>query len=94
MTPKTEKFDPHKHEAMEVVEDETVDDDIVTEELQPGYTLNGRIIRPASVKVSKAKEAQIKESDDSPVTEEASGAVEDGNDSEENKKLSIFYLRI
>ncbi|MCQ9206030.1 MAG: nucleotide exchange factor GrpE [Omnitrophica bacterium] len=51
-----EKFDPHKHEAVEVVEDEGVQDDIIVEELQPGYTLNDRIIRPARVKVHKCKE--------------------------------------
>jgi len=52
---KGEKFDPHKHEALEVIEDEKVKDDTVVEELQPGYTLNGRILRPAKVKVARKK---------------------------------------
>ncbi|MBN3040422.1 MAG: nucleotide exchange factor GrpE [Candidatus Omnitrophica bacterium] len=50
------KFDPHQHEALEVVEDDNTDVDIVEEEMQPGYTLNGRIIRPAKVKVRRPKE--------------------------------------
>lgn len=50
-----EKFDPHQHDAVEVVEDETEEEDIIIEEFQPGYTLNGRVIRPAKVKVVKRK---------------------------------------
>ena len=50
-----EKFDPHSHEPMEVVEEEGVEEDTVVEEMQAGYTLNGRIIRPAKVKVKKGK---------------------------------------
>jgi len=53
-----EPFDPHQHEAMEVVEQDGIDQDVVVEELQPGYLFNERIIRPAKVKVAKAKEAE------------------------------------
>ncbi len=53
-----EKFDPHQHEAMEVVEKEDITQDTVIEEMQPGYLLNGRIVRPAKVKVAKKKEAE------------------------------------
>jgi len=49
-----QKFDPHQHEAVEVVEGD--DEGAVIEELQPGYLLNGRIVRPAKVKVAKCKE--------------------------------------
>jgi len=55
-----ERFDPHKHEALEVIECEETEDDIVVDELQPGYTLGGRIIRPAKVKVKKRKEKEEK----------------------------------
>ena len=51
-----ERFDPHQHEAVEVVEAESQEDGIVLEELQPGYIMNGRIIRHAKVKVSKSNE--------------------------------------
>lgn len=54
-----EKFDPHQHEAIEAVEDETGEEDVIVEELQPGYTLNGRVIRPAKVKVVKGKKGNV-----------------------------------
>lgn len=57
-----EKFDPHQHEAMEVIEAEDIDQDTVIEEMQPGYLLNERIVRPAKVKVAKRKEI-VKEED-------------------------------
>ncbi len=57
-----EKFDPHQHEAIEVIESEEVEADIVATELQAGYLLNGRIVRPAKVKVVKKKDNQ-KETD-------------------------------
>ncbi|MFH1504717.1 MAG: nucleotide exchange factor GrpE [Candidatus Omnitrophota bacterium] len=50
-----EKFDPHLHEPMEVVEEEGAEEDIVIEEMQSGYTLNNRIIRAVKVKVKKGK---------------------------------------
>lgn len=48
-----EKFNPHEHEAIEVVEDEEAEDNAILEELQPGWMLNGRIIRPAKVRVAR-----------------------------------------
>jgi len=50
-----EKFDPHKHEAFEVVESEEAEDGEILEEFQAGYMLNDRIIRAAKVKVVKKK---------------------------------------
>ena len=38
---------------MLVGEDKTKPDNIILEELIKGYKLNGRVIRPASVKVNK-----------------------------------------
>jgi len=48
-----EKFDTNFHEAIEEVEKEGMESGIVLEETQKGYLLNGRVIRPAKVKVSK-----------------------------------------
>ena len=48
-------FDPHVHEAMMMVETDDHPEGTVVEELQPGYKLNGRLLRPAKVKVSKKK---------------------------------------
>jgi len=50
-----EDFNPHEHEALEVVESEEAEEEKIIEELQPGYMLNERIIRPAKVKVIKCK---------------------------------------
>ena len=48
-----EPFDPHKHEAVAQVEtnDGTADHTIV-EEVQVGYTMHGKVVRPAIVKVA------------------------------------------
>src|SRR5215470_13573960 len=46
-------FDPNMHEAIEVVESNDVPDHHVLEELQPGYRIKGRLLRPAMVRVAK-----------------------------------------
>ncbi len=46
-------FDPNVHEAIEVVESDEVPDHHVLEELQPGYRIRGRLLRPAMVRVAK-----------------------------------------
>ncbi len=50
------KFDPYKHEVLMIRESDK-DDDIVVEELQKGYTLNGFVIRHAKVVIAKKREA-------------------------------------
>jgi molecular chaperone GrpE len=52
------KFDPNFHEALFQEEREDLEPDTVTSELEKGYTLNGRLLRPARVSVSKKLEAQ------------------------------------
>lgn len=44
-------FDPQKHDAVMRVEDETQEDGTVVEELQKGYAVRGKVIRPSMVKV-------------------------------------------
>jgi molecular chaperone GrpE len=46
-------FDPELHEAVGVVVSEDLPDGTVTSEVEPGYTMNGRVVRPARVQVSK-----------------------------------------
>lgn len=48
-------FDPNEHEACLMEEVEGLEEDTVTMMLQKGYKLNGRVIRPAKVKVGKPK---------------------------------------
>ena len=50
---KGEPFDPHVHEAIEMVETRDAADHEVLEELQRGYKLKDRLLRPAMVKVAK-----------------------------------------
>jgi len=54
--PLGEPFDPQLHQAMSMQENPNVDPDTVTAVMQKGYTLHGRVIRPAMVMVSKAAE--------------------------------------
>ncbi|MBD3271995.1 MAG: nucleotide exchange factor GrpE [Elusimicrobia bacterium] len=61
-----EHFDPHQHEAIEIVEQQGDREKDVLEELQKGYRFNNRIIRPARVKVLRIKpgeKAESKETD-------------------------------
>ena len=48
-----EKFDPNFQEVVEEVEKKGVESGIVLEETQKGYILNGKVIRPAKVRVTK-----------------------------------------
>lgn len=50
---KGEQFDPHVHEAIEMVETSDAADHEVLEELQRGYKIKDRLLRPAMVKVAK-----------------------------------------
>jgi len=48
-----EPFDPNYHEAVMALEKEGHESDKVVEEVQKGYMLDGRVIRPSKVVVSK-----------------------------------------
>ncbi len=50
-----EKFDPYKHEALMVEENEKFPENTIIEELNKGYYLNNKILKPAGVKISKTK---------------------------------------
>jgi molecular chaperone GrpE len=52
--PQGEPFDPQLHQAMSMVENNEVEPNTVIAVMQKGYTLNGRLVRPAMVMVSKA----------------------------------------
>jgi molecular chaperone GrpE len=56
INPVGEKFDPHQHQAIQVVESDLPANTVVTV-LQKGYRLNERTLRPALVMVSKGKDA-------------------------------------
>ncbi|MBT9151719.1 MAG: Protein GrpE [candidate division WS2 bacterium] len=48
-----EKFDPNFHEAIEELEVKDKEQGIIIEKVQKGYKLNGKVIRPARVKIIK-----------------------------------------
>ncbi len=51
-------FDPHYHQAVETVEDAARRDQEIAEELQRGYKLKHRLLRPAIVKVAVKPKAE------------------------------------
>ncbi len=56
-------FDPTVHEAMLVVETDQHEPNQVVEEFQKGYLLNDRLLRPATVSVSKPPEKEARTSE-------------------------------
>ncbi|MCE5287010.1 MAG: nucleotide exchange factor GrpE [Pelosinus sp.] len=46
-----QNFDPQQHEAIMSVQDEEQTDGAIIEELQKGYTIRGKVVRPSMVKV-------------------------------------------
>ncbi|TAM82532.1 MAG: nucleotide exchange factor GrpE [Acidobacteria bacterium] len=64
-------FDPHVHQAVESIETDEFNDQAVVEELQRGYKLKERLLRPAIVRVAVtpgAKTASPKEDEPPDVT--------------------------
>jgi len=47
------EFNPELHEAIQFDEDAAGEKEVITEELQAGYLLNGQTLRPAMVKVTR-----------------------------------------
>jgi molecular chaperone GrpE len=48
-----EIFNPNFHEAISVVEDSSLDDGTITQEIRKGYISQNRVIRPSLVEISK-----------------------------------------
>ncbi len=53
INPVGEPFDPGRHEAMLAQESSTAEPNSVLQVVQPGYEINGRLLRPARVIVAK-----------------------------------------
>ena len=49
-----ELFNPHLHEAIMTEVDTNLPDNVITEEIQKGYKLHEKVIRPSKVKVNKS----------------------------------------
>ena len=58
---KNKKFDPNLHQAMSEIEDDSKNTGSILEEIQSGYMLGDRLLRPALVSVTKKKTAKTAE---------------------------------
>jgi molecular chaperone GrpE len=56
INPEGQAFNPELHQAMAMVESADAEPNTVLMVMQKGYQLNGRLVRPAMVSVSKAAE--------------------------------------
>ena len=61
---KGKKFDPNIHQAMTEIEDDKVEAGIIVQEIQSGYMLGERLLRPALVGVAKKKNSKNTEKND------------------------------
>tara|TARA_X000000368_G_C22975328_1_gene687393 strand:+ start:157 stop:774 length:618 start_codon:yes stop_codon:yes gene_type:complete len=58
------KFDPNFHQAMSELEDGNMEPGTILREIQAGYMLGERLLRPALVSVSKKKSSKDQENED------------------------------
>ena len=73
-----QEFDPTLHEAVLREESTEHPEDVVTEELQRGYHLNGRVLRHAMVKVSMGPGPSEAQSTAEPATDQDQSQTEQG----------------
>ncbi|MFC1781215.1 nucleotide exchange factor GrpE [Planctomycetota bacterium] len=79
-----EKFDPAQHEAMMQMAEPEEQDNVVLQEFQKGFKLNGRVIRPAKVVVNKLR---LEKSSQEPRKEDFSEEISEN--SEKDVKIII-----
>ena len=61
---KNKKFDPNFHQAMSEIDDDKAEPGSILQEIQAGYMLGERLLRPALVSVSKKKSSKDEENKD------------------------------
>ena len=61
---KGKKFDPNFHQAMSEIEDDKTEPGSINQEIQAGYMLGERLLRPALVSVAKKKDKKVEETKD------------------------------
>ena len=59
-----EPFDPERHEAVATVESDGAKEGTVVDEIQRGYALNGRLIRPSRVRIAQNRRCEEPRSGD------------------------------
>lgn len=55
-----QQLDPSRHEVVNFVERDDISENTITEEIRKGYVLNGKVIRPSLVVVSRPSSSQEK----------------------------------
>ena len=58
-----EKLDPNLHQAMMEIEDDTKEPGTIVQEIQKGFTMKDRLLRPSLVGVSKKKAKEVEKGD-------------------------------
>tara|TARA_Y100000590_G_scaffold437010_1_gene558220 strand:- start:1505 stop:2113 length:609 start_codon:yes stop_codon:yes gene_type:complete len=58
------KFDPNFHQAMLEIEDNTKEPGTVVQEIQKGYMMKDRLLRPSLVGVTKKREEKVKKTEE------------------------------
>lgn len=61
---KGKKFDPNFHQAMSEIEDDKAEPGSIIQEIQAGYMLGERLLRPVLVSVAKKKDKKVEENKD------------------------------
>ena len=69
ITAKDQEFDPHLHEAVEMIVTDKCPPGIVVDEQSRGYRIGERVLRPSRVVVSKAPKEKEAQKDEEKVTE-------------------------
>ena len=59
-----EKLDPNLHQAMMEIEDDTKDSGTIVQEIQKGFLMKDRLLRPSLVAVSKKPEKNEEKSEE------------------------------
>jgi len=72
------KFDPNLHQAMMEIENDDLDEGVVVQEIQNGYMMHDRLLRPAMVGVSKKSKRKVETEPD-----------KDSSSDEEDKQKDI-----
>ncbi|MFC1514985.1 nucleotide exchange factor GrpE, partial [Candidatus Omnitrophota bacterium] len=80
------KFDPHLHEALFFEEKEALPEHTIIEVIQQGYTYEGKVLRPAKVKVSL--KPRQKESERTENREQRTEGKEENIEKRENEDQS------
>jgi len=79
------KFDPYYHEALFTVESDEHEDNTVVDELERGYTLRGKVIRPAKVTVNVSRKTENGQSTEETSSDETSTAEKQQEVDQEDK---------